>query len=513
MGLINNIYKLFKSDLFWLIIIIIIAFYLRLYKLDSPVADWHSWRQADTAAVSRNFYKATLVPPLGERLGAFDFGYFLRMIFIPRFDDMAPMGTDLPNVNRYRFVEFPIYNIFVYLFYLLSGGVDEKFARLTSVLMSLGSVVFLYLIVRKYFDKLTAFVSALVFAMLPFNVYFSRVILPEPTLVFLSLGMFYFVDRWIWEEKRGLYIASVIFTALAFLVKPMAVFYLLPLLYSYYNKEKHLFPVPKRYYLWLILSFLPFLGWRVWMSYFPEGIPAASWLFNGNGIRFRPAFWRWILGDRFGREILSVAGTFLFFLGLLLRTRQKESYLLHLLAASSLLFLVVFATGNVTHDYYQTLIIPALAIFVARGFVFLLRGVPSFLPRILTAPFAILLFVLTFYFGWYEVKGFYQINNGSIVEAGEAVDRLIPKEALVIAPYGGDTAFLYQTNRPGWAMAIYPVDELIEKFGATHYVSVNYDDLTNEVVKKYKILERNPRYVIIDLREYNPDWTPSVIKK
>ena len=43
---------------YWLIILmvfLILGFAVRLYKLNNPVADWHSWRQADTSSVSRNF--------------------------------------------------------------------------------------------------------------------------------------------------------------------------------------------------------------------------------------------------------------------------------------------------------------------------------------------------------------------------------------------------------------------------------------------------------------------------
>ncbi|MFH1280289.1 MAG: dolichyl-phosphate-mannose--protein mannosyltransferase, partial [Candidatus Beckwithbacteria bacterium] len=40
------------------ILIFLITFVPRLYRLNNPVADWHSWRQADTAAVARNFVKS-----------------------------------------------------------------------------------------------------------------------------------------------------------------------------------------------------------------------------------------------------------------------------------------------------------------------------------------------------------------------------------------------------------------------------------------------------------------------
>lgn len=467
---------------FILFLIIVIGFLVRLYKIDNPIADWHSWRQADTAAVARNFYKEGYNP------------------FIPKYDDMSGVAQlPLLNPNRYRFVEFPIYNSLVYFGYVVNGGVDERIARLTTILISLGSIVFVYLLSRKYFGVFVGLVASLLFAILPFNIFFSRVILPEPTLVFFSLGMLFFVDKWIKEEGKLLYFLSVFFTLCAFLIKPMAAFYLLPLIYSYYQKEKKLWPIPKRYFAWIIPSLLPFIGWRIWISQHPEGIPASNWLLNGNGIRFKPAFWRWIIGDRFGREILSVTGSFLFFLGLVVRPSFKEGWLLHLLALSSFLFLIVFATGNVQHDYYQTLIIPALVIFTARGFVLLIRGFPAFVARIWTIPMGLLFLILTILLGWNEVKGLYQVNNPVIVEAGREADKILPKDAVVVAPYQGDTSFLYQTNRTGFAVVGMPIKDLIDGFKVHYFISTAKDAKTKWVMKKYVTLVDNDRYVIVDL--------------
>ena len=61
--------------------------------------------------------------------------------------------------------------------------------------------------------------------------------------------------------------------------------------------------------------------------------------------------------------------------------------------------------------------------------------------------------VLSLAFGWFEVRGFFNINNPAIVEAGRKLDEIAPVDALVIAPYGGDPAFLYQTGRHGWPVA------------------------------------------------------------
>lgn len=470
-------------ELLLLVVILLTALFVRLYKIDTPLADWHSWRQTDTASVSRSFYQEGFNP------------------FLPRYNDMSGVAQDpVPNPGRYRLVEFPIYNSLVYLGYLINGGVDEQIARFVTILFSLGSIIFVYLISRRHFGNITGLLSAVIFAFLPFNVFYSRVVLPEATGVFFSLGMFYFGDLWICKETRRGFWLAVVFGALAFLTKPFALFYLLPLLHLYYQREGQWWPIPKRYLWYLTGIFFPIVAWRLWILQHPEGIPASNWLFNGTGIRLRPAFFRWIVGDRFGREILGVAGTFLFTIGLLFKPRFPQNWMLHLFALSLLSYLVVFATGNVQHDYYQVALVPALAIFVARGFILLIQGLPSFLPRFFLIPLSVLLLVLTFYLTWNEVKGLYQINNGVIVEAGERADAILPKEAVVIAPYNGDTTFLYHTNRPGWANVSFPIAEMIDRFGVTHYVSVNYDDQTNEFIQKYETVEKTDKYVILDLR-------------
>jgi len=79
--------------------------------------------------------------------------------------------------------------------------------------------------------------------------------------------------------------------------------------------------------------------------------------------------------------------------------------------------------------------------------------------------------------GWLGIKDDYQINHPEIIEAGKMVDEITPKDALVIAPYNGDTAFLYQTNRWGWPAIEDSIDNIIAK-GADFYVTVDNDGST-----------------------------------
>ena len=106
-----------RFEILLVALILIVAFATRLYKINRPLADWHSWRQADTAAVARNFVKEGFNP------------------FIPKYDDMSTQTNGLDNPNRYRFVEVPIYNSIIAAVWSFTG-INILYARLTTVLIS-----------------------------------------------------------------------------------------------------------------------------------------------------------------------------------------------------------------------------------------------------------------------------------------------------------------------------------------------------------------------------------------
>jgi len=486
MKMLKIIKKTSINSYLWFGLILIFAFWVRTYQLDRPIADWHSWRQADTAAVSRNFVKDGFT------------------ILTPRFDDMSPLSEEeLPNPQRYRYVEFPLYNVLVGLVWV-SFPYYEFLARLISIFFSLGSIVFLFLISRRYLGEVVALVAAFIFAFLPYNIFYSTVILPEPLLIFSILGTIFFFDLWL-ERNRSFWadsflgILAILFSVVAILVKPTAAFMALPLFYlAYRHLGFSLFKSPK-IWLFLFLTLIPFFLWRLLILQHPEGIPRFRWLLNGDGIRFKGAFFYWIIQDRLNRLILGAGGFSLFILGLLHITKREGLFFFSWLLGM-VLYVVVFATGSVTHDYYQVPLIPILAVFVAKGIAFLFSQNDRLLRKALGSFLAIFLALLMFGLTWKEVKPLFSINNPKIVEVGRLADRLLPKDAKVIAPYGGDTAFLYQTNRPGWAISYLPVEEM-RKIGATHYVTVNLNSEAKDIMGEYKTIVLTDEYAIVDLTQ------------
>lgn len=469
-----------KLEVAILVIIVIAAFTVRLYKINRPVADWHSWRQADTAAVARNFVKEGFNP------------------FIPRFDDMSSQANGLDNPQRFRFVEFPILNSLIFAIWVFTG-VSEISARLVTVFITLGSTLFLYFLVKHYSDWKLAALSSFFFATIPYNVFYSSTILPGPLMVFGIIGLYFFFTKWISSNKWIWLVFSIIFANLAILSWPIALIFMLPLIYLSF--DKYGVSMFKNINLWIfaIASLLPFLLWRIWMVQFPEGIPNWRFLINEGNIRFKGAFFRWLIAERMGKLILTVGGFSLFIFGLLVNTTKKEKLFYFSWLTSVAIFFTIFASGNVRHDYYQIPLIPIAAIFMAQGTKLLFNLPTQYFLKSIGPIIAILLLLLTYAFGFFEIRGFYWINKPQIVSAGKAVDNLIPKDATIIAPYNGDASFLYQTNRHGYPIVDRPLEEYIEQ-GTKYLVSVDVDDPGIKNLGMHcKVIKQTEEYLIVEM--------------
>ncbi len=159
--------------------------------------------------------------------------------------------------------------------------------------------------------------------------------------------------------------------------------------------------------------------------------------------------------------------------------------------------MTVLATGNIQHDYYQILIIPTLAVFFAKGIdlIFEKKGIFNYWASLLVIFVSI---VLMLSFGWFDIRDYYNIQHPDIIIAGTAVDQLIPKDAKVIAPYGGDTTFLYYTNRKGWPV----FDRTLKAFKKAGASYIAFADPTQDELnfkKLFKPVKITSTYAIFDL--------------
>lgn len=478
-----------KLEYFLLSLVILSGFIVRLYKIDSPVADWHSWRQADTASVTRNYTSNGI-----------------NLLF-PKYDDISSIQSRLPNPNGYRMVEFPVYNGVAALAYnAFSNFSVEIWSRLITIFCTLVTSFFLYLVGKRILGKWGGILSSFFYLFIPFNIYFTRVILPDPMgVMFGVIGLWLFVKYFYESNNVYLYLSSALF-ALMLLIKPYLGFYLIPVLYLFVSKHGFKTILKKKeiilkIFFFLFLTFLPFIVWRWWEAKFPEGIPLFWWAFNGNGIRFQPAFWNWIFGERIGHLILGSFGLVPFVFGILntkMKTLRDKNYFIHWFLIGAFFYFITVANANVMHDYYQILVIPAVAMTLASGCVYLWNL--SVFNKVASRSVLFFSVFIMLVSGWFQIKGNYVVNHWEIIEAGSKVDEIVPKEALVIAPYMGDTAFLYQTKRKGWPAIDDSIDNIIKR-GAGYFVSVDLESADTKMIEsRFKTIEKTDKYIIIKLK-------------
>ena len=481
----NNSLK--KKDFFIIVFILIIAFVLRLYKINIPLADFHSWRQADTAAVARNFLR---------------FGFDLLH---PRFDDLSNIQSGQENPQGYRMVEFPLYNaLFAFLYRLSPIFPLEIVGRLTSVFFSLLSIVIIYYLALKEVNRLTAFFSALTFAIMPFFVYYSRVVLPEPTALGLGLVSVFLLYQFTQTKNKFLesffYFFSLLFFSLSVLVKPTMIFYSLPLVYLFFKKNSFYFLEKLNFYFYFILSLLPLIFWRIHILNYPQGIAANEWLITSvntstglKNIFFRPAFFRWIFFERINNLILGGYLTFFLILGII---SKQQRFLIFSFLFASLLYLFIFQGGNVQHEYYQILILPTLSLLTGYGINFLIENQKKFISPLILYFFILTLYCFSFYFSFEKIKNNYQYPQ-DLITIANIVEKLTNPEDKIVTDRQGDTTLLYLINRRG-APAIYKELPELKKLGYTYLVTQNKDYVDN-IKDKYDVVFDSNNFWLIKL--------------
>lgn len=454
---------------------------LRLYHISAPVADWHSFRQVDTAGVAVGFMR---------------FGFD---ILHPRYEDLSNIQSGKDNPMGYRMVELPMYQyVAATLAKTFTQLPVEVWLRLVNIAACVGTALVLVLLVTRFANSMTGLLAGGVYALLPYGMFYGRAILPDTFAVFWAvLGVWLvalYTDKksWIWL------VLAAVASAIALLAKPTAAFLLVPVAYLFLRS-------PKKNMVWILqmvlygaITILPLYFWRKWIVQFPEGIPVSEWLFNSNHIRFKGAWFHWIFAERVGDLILGYWGLILLGLGLLVKSDKKEGAIFRWFLLGALSYVTIFATGNVQHDYYQIIIIPTLSIYVAKGLYFLLTN--TMFSRVASWMVATICMLAMLGFSWFTIRTFYWINRPEIIEAGKMADKILPKDAKVIAPYNGDTTFLYYTKRQGWPLG-FDIEDKIKK-GATTYVTVSPTDNdweTKTLAEQYTILVRNDTYAIIDL--------------
>lgn len=477
-----------KNDFILLGLILLVAFGLRLYKIDAPLADFHSWRQVDTAAVARNL----------ERTGF--------NLMIPTYDDFSNVQSGVDNPHGYRFVEFPIYNaLFAGLHSVIPQLSLETWGRLVAIFFSLLCIASLYYLSLVEAGRTAAIFSSITYSIMPFFVYFSRTILPETpaiSMVIFSIFLLHLFTTESHKNKKVMWFFLSCFSfGISLLIKPTTIFYGLPLLILFMRKYKYNLPKQLHVILYFVLAAAPLLIWRYYITNFPEGIPASNWLFTQvntsegqKEIFMRPAFFRWIFYERLNNLILGGYLTVFFILGII----RKQVTLLPLsIIASGFIYIFVFQGGNVQHEYYQVIAFPAIALAIGLGVALIIESTKTFLHPLITTPVILLLFCASFLFSWYQVKGYYVIPQDLLLMA-KIIKTFTKPTDKIIADRMGDTTLLYLSDRKGSALLYREPEEMV-KMGYQYILTDKREVIEKLDLLKFEKLFENNQFALFAL--------------
>ncbi|HLQ63301.1 MAG TPA: glycosyltransferase family 39 protein [bacterium] len=457
-----------------ILLILVLALLLRLYHVTYPFLDHHSWRQTDTAAVARNFYRDhfNLLRPEMDRFGS------------------GPAVVEL---------ELQVTPFLTSLLYVV-WGVRDWVGRIVPILFSLGSVVYFYRLVALHFGERLALFSSFVFIILPLNVFFSRVLMPEAGALFFTLAAVYHFSAYLGKEATVQYVLAAVFAALAFLAKLSNLYILIVFVALATRKGWRGLVSDGRFFAFLLLSLAPAVAYYGYLhlaadvKMMPYQVGTDKW---GNvQLWTNPVLYQ-VLAQRFRTLVFTEPGLLMLIAGLFFPLSHSV-FRLWLMGALAYVFVV--ANGNLVHTYYQMPLLPAGAFFI--GLV-LDRTYSSARLRPLTAVLCGLLFaralmILGPLYGMYAYPAY---------EAAKGLSEIDTSASPVVSvPHRRDMApeLLYYADRKGWV--VWPDQlgaESIAQFrdqGAKFIVVTDYRTLPDGVKRDIDRLERWQRDLVLIAR-------------
>lgn len=400
--------------------------------MGAPILGVHSWRQADTAAMARNFHEN---------------GY--RFLY-PQVD----WGGSGPG---YVECELPAFPYAVALAYGLFGT-WEVWGRLFAALLSTLTAYLLYRLARgAYGDERGALAGAFVFAVLPLSVYYGRAFMPEAAMLCASVAALHAFDRWTATGSRRWYLLAAAATASACLLKLPCLYLGLPLLYLAWRSWGG--ALVRRLDLWLFLALVlaPVALWyaHAHALYRDGGVTFGIWEYGtdkwGNWRLVASGdFWNGVLLRSLAERHLTWPGVPLALAGLLLPRVGRRAGLVDWWLLALGVYLIVVARGNYIHEYYQLPWIPPLSIAMGRAIG------AAFAPgrgRVVRAGAATALLAGVLVLGAGRLVSYWRREDPArspLYRLAHEVDRRTPPAARIVTLDQGNPTLLYLAHRKGW---------------------------------------------------------------
>lgn len=315
------------------------AFGLRCYHLTQPPLDFHPMRQGWSLILARAYYF--------ENAGS-----------IPEWQrQVAQFSKQMTSLK-----EPPIMEHLVAWAYRLAGAEQLWIPRMFSIIFWLLGGLFLFLLAKEMVSPNGALVCTAFYLFAPFGIFMSRSFQPEAMMVMLFVAGILMIRRYYSQPFLMRLLVAAGIAALAILIKSIAVFPIVAaFLFVGVAKEglrKGLLSI--RCLCFLLTSLLLGLGYYFYMMFGPGRLGRVADTIFLPHLLLETSFWAgWlqVVGRIVGYPAV-IAGL----IGIALLKNKSDRALLIGLWAGYIIYALLFTYTTATHDYYQVLLLPIVAL-------------------------------------------------------------------------------------------------------------------------------------------------------
>jgi hypothetical protein len=405
----------------------------RAATFQSPLFDFHSWRQADTATVARNFVEERLNP------------------LYPQVDFRGDQAVGYVETG---------FELHAFLVALAASvvGFSTHLGRALSILSFPFSAWLIGAFVRERYGQTAAVVAIVLYAVgLPLTRYVDRAFMNESLLTLLTLVCLRAAQVYLRSGRPWPLATLAASMVLIAVVKPTFLIVGAPV--GGLFVERFGARGVWRWELWAVASACVGAA-AAWFLHAHRLFEATGLTFGLTNKLFDAELlvsWAYFskIGTRTIKDLLSPVGMAAAIYGLAVVVRERR-WAEPLGIAAFLLYLVVVTPGNFAHNYYQLPVVPVATVLMAVGIVEAVRVQGDRRSWSEQRRMAVIVGVLwlaavsTFvrnasFHSWYEV------DQSRVRICQELVRSLAPEQRVAFANYGSPD-ILFCVDRTGWLL-------------------------------------------------------------
>lgn len=469
-----------------LLAILALGLLFRLYRVDIPLVDGHSWRQITNADIARHFAETTWNPLTPQ----------------------VSWGGRSGVVG----MEFPLLQYLIGLVWRLVGE-SELVARLVTIAFSMASIGLIYALGRELFSVPVGRAAAFMLAVAPSTVFFGRSPLSDTPMVTFSIAALLAWQRWLTAPSSPRLAGATLHTALAGLVKLPGVIIGAPIAVLAVIHRGPAILRTRGFWLGGVASVAMIAGWYLYADaiaartgltqailrpsgvYGPEiGLPLSAYETVSHWATAArlgdPQFFADML-DRFWGLHLTSFGFAAALLGWWLVRGERYALVLDAWLGAGVVLLLASAEGQFWHQFHQLPLIPPLALYAGVAAAPLFDGsrLPDRSVRVVAVALCLAIVAAMAFRSSGVLPHLYRDNNLQMQFplVGEEIRAATqPGALLVTVDYDragtNSPMLLYYAHREGWSFDVHAieadvVERLRTRFEARYFVTMQWSEL------------------------------------